>query len=89
MTDNETERRILAYKPRRARISAVYFDGPRRTGSRQTRGERCAICNRKEHGGGLAVFRLRDGNQVLVGGRCADFLDYLIAHPTRARAMLR
>lgn len=89
MTDSEIERRVTAYKIRKARFAKAIDDGAIR-GSRPHRahGERCAMCNREEHVGGLCSFQLRDGNEMVVGGRCAEFLDYLIAHPTTARTLL-
>jgi hypothetical protein len=89
MTDSEIERRIVAYKPRKAKFASAFFNGATRTGNMRASGERCEMCDRKEHGGGLSVFRLRDGDEMLAGGRCGVYVDYLIAHPTRARAMLR
>jgi hypothetical protein len=82
-----TEPEIVAcleknYKPRRRQLALALHDGARRTDSAlRTGGECCVICGRRETGGGLIVYRLRDGQDLLLGHRCAEYLDYLIEHP--------
>ena len=88
MTNAEIERRITEYPSRKARFQGAYEEGATRTNAR-TRGDKCATCRREEHGGSLFTYRLRDGSTLEVGGRCADYLDYLNANPGRARAIFR
>jgi hypothetical protein len=89
MTSAEMEHLIGKQpKARRDRLKDALLDGVARSSNPAQFGESCAICTRKEHGGGLAVFRRRDGSTILVGERCAQMLDYLIAH-RRAHSLLR
>lgn len=86
---NETE--LLAcleknYKIRKRRLTNAIRDGAERSARPlRTTGEACAICLLKEHGGGLLVYQLRDGQELLVGHKCADYIDYLVSHPDYAR----
>jgi hypothetical protein len=89
MTDSEIERRITKYKTRKSRFVKAIDDGAIRGNMPyRAHGGRCAMCNREDHVGGLCSFQLRDGNEMVVGRRCAEFLDYLIAHPARACSLL-
>jgi hypothetical protein len=74
------------YKPRRRRLCDALRDEAQRTDQPLNSNKgRCAICTLKEHGGGLVPYRLRDGQELLLGHRCAQYLEYLIAHPEYAR----
>ena len=78
------------YNVRNQRLSEALRNGATRTDepARRHKGK-CNICRRAEFGGGLSVFHLRDGSELLVGERCAGYLDYLIAHPHDALSLLR
>jgi hypothetical protein len=69
------------YKVRKRRLVCAVQDGARRTDRLHSGGETCAVCNLREHGGGLVIYQLQNGQELLVGHRCAEYLDYLIAHP--------
>jgi hypothetical protein len=78
------------YKIRNQRLSDALRDGATRINpTAPTRGGKCAICRRAELGGGLLVYRRRDGSELPVGERCADYMDYLIVHPHQAASLLR
>jgi len=74
------------YKARRLRLHDAWRDGAVRTSKPLQQRERCCICLRPEHGGGLFIYQNRDGSERLFGHRCADYLDYLAAHPYRVQA---
>ncbi len=86
-----TERELLDcleknYKTRIRRLNYAVQDGARRTDMPlRSNGERCAICTLKERGGGLFTYALRDGQELLVGHTCAEYLDYLLSHPEYIR----
>jgi hypothetical protein len=85
MTNNEMERRITAYRPRKAMFAKAFLDGATLLESNPgVHGGRCEFCSRKEDGGGLLTYRLRCGDLIFAGGRCAQFMDYLNSHPPRA-----
>jgi len=89
MTNAEIEHLILKqYSPRKRTLKTVLSNGARRTPRVESRGDRCVICTRAEHGGGLSIYRCRDGSEILLGKRCAGFLDHLIANPNRAQPLL-
>ena len=46
------------------------------------------ICRQPEWGRGLLVYEQRDGSELLIGRRCAEYLDYLLSHRDRARQLL-
>jgi hypothetical protein len=70
------------YKIRNERLFAALQDGVTRTDEpARTGGEKCAICHRAEWGGGLLIYHRRDGSELLAGGTCAEYLDYLVIHP--------
>ncbi len=84
------ERRIRQYAPRKRRLREAIEDNAARLGERkQKTKQRCAICTRIEDGGGLLCYKLRDGQELLVGDRCATYLDCLIADPKWARDVLK
>lgn len=73
------------YQKRKRRLREAIENGAQRTDKPlRSNGEGCAMCNRKEHGGGLVTYLLRDGQELLVGQTCAEYLDYLAAHPDYA-----
>jgi hypothetical protein len=84
----ELERRLSRYRSRRQRLSHAIHNEPVRTNELRSGGI-CAICTRDERTGGLIVYRLRGGSELLVGHRCAEYLDYLLAHPGKADDLLR
>jgi hypothetical protein len=51
--------------------------------------ERCTLCTRQEKRGGLFTYRRRDGQELLVGHWCADYLDYLNRNPQYAHEFCR
>jgi len=56
------------YSARKRRLVDAVQDGARRTDRPLQFGdETCAICKLKEHGGGLVVYELRNGQELLVG----------------------
>jgi len=78
------------YNVRNQRLSEALRNGATRTDGPDRRHKRkCDICRRAEFGGGLFVYHLRDGSELLVGERCAGYLDYLTAHPHDAPSLLR
>jgi hypothetical protein len=91
LTNIETEQKIRRnYGIRNQRLSAALTDGATRTnGPVRATAQKCDICNRVEHGGGLVVYRRRDGSDLLTGGRCDQYLSYLIANPGIAQRLLR
>jgi hypothetical protein len=86
MTDRELPERLdKNYAPRKRRLADALQGGARRADRPiRSEGGLCAICHRKEHGGGLVPYELRDGHELLVGHRCAEYLDYLASHPEYA-----
>jgi hypothetical protein len=77
------------YKPRKDRLKAAVNDGATRTSKPlKSLGEKCAICTRAEHGGGLLTYQKRDGSELLVGSRCARFVDYLNLHTNNMQSLL-
>lgn len=90
MTDVEIEAGIRKnYRVRKQRLlEAVQSEVVRTPEAPRSRGETCAMCCLKEHGGGLFLYRQRDGQELVVGKRCAQYLDYLRAHPNRVRELL-
>lgn len=91
MTNAEIEAGIRKNYPVRNKwLLAALQDGATRTrDAPRVQGEPCAICRRREHGGGLFPFRQRDGQELLLGERCALFLDYLMSHQGEAGELLR
>jgi len=66
---------------RRRRMVGAVQNGATRSDGLRVGGERCAFCNKKERGGGLRIYHLRNGEELLVGHpRCTDYLEYLISH---------
>jgi len=51
---------------RRQRMVGAVQDGARRTEELRFVGEKCAFCNKKERGGGLRIYHLRNGEELLV-----------------------
>lgn len=90
MTNTEIEHLISKqYSPRKRRLRNALSDGAIRTPNPvESHGDRCAICTRAEHGGGLFTYQSRDGSEMLLGERCAGFLDYLIANPNESQLLL-
>jgi hypothetical protein len=87
---DEKERRIVRYRPRRRKLAEALERGATRTErAPRSQGDACAICTRTERTGGLLTYRLQDNVEWLLGARCAEYLDYLIASPERARELLR
>lgn len=82
-----TERQLLEknYRIRKRRLRAAFEEGAHRV-DRQLQYDRatCAICQLREHGGGLLTYELRDGQELLVGHRCSEYLEYLLSHPDYA-----
>ncbi len=90
MTNAEIERRIQHFRVRKGRLSRAIQDGAVRVpGRRAAAREQCDMCKRREGGGGLVCYRLRDGQDLIVGDRCAMYIDYLTKNPTRARVILQ
>lgn len=78
MTALEIERNLRKnYRSRNRRLLVAMQDGASCTNQIRISGEKCSICNRSEHGGGLFTYRMRDGSGLLVGHRCAEYLDHL------------
>jgi hypothetical protein len=74
------------YKIRKRRLADALQDGARLANLPvRSIGEPCAICTFVERGGGLFTYHLRNGDELLLGHRCAEYLNYLIAHPDHAR----
>jgi len=89
MENTEKERRISRYKSRKRRLSYGLENQAVRTEETRNGGV-CDICVRQERSGGLIVFRLRDGSELLAGHRCAEYLDHLSSLPrVRADYLLR
>jgi hypothetical protein len=90
MTDAQIEALIRKnYPVRNRRLAGAIEDGARRLEDRPLpEGCRCAICQRRERGGGLFPYQRRDGQRLLVGERCALYLGYLTARPDRANTLL-
>jgi hypothetical protein len=83
MTGPEIEKMLRRnYKCRNDLLFAAVADGAKRTGTIRARREKCTFCKRRENGGGLRVYTLRDGSEVAAGGRCSEYLDHLIANPS-------
>jgi hypothetical protein len=89
MTNTEIERLISKqYRPRKHRLKNALDDAATCVSrTTQSHGDRCAICARAEHGGGLLSYKNREGSEILLGKRCASFLDYLTDNP-RAESLL-
>jgi len=82
MTRREIERKLTRnYDCRNRALVAAVADGARRTDAVRSRREKCMFCNRRENGGGIRVYTLRDGSEVAAGARCSEYLDYLLANP--------
>jgi hypothetical protein len=79
------------YKVRKRRLADAFLrDGARRIDRPlQFDGEKCAICNQPEHGGGLVIYQLQNGGNLRVGHRCAEYLEYLRNNPAYARDYAR
>jgi hypothetical protein len=86
MTSREIETRIRKnYAIRNRRLAAALQNQARPTEApTRSVGEKCAICRRKERGGGLLIYRLRDGQELALGRLCALYLNYLASHPQAA-----
>jgi hypothetical protein len=91
MNSSEIESRLRRnFKRRNLRLlNAVQNDARRASETARRYGERCGICARAERGGGLSVFRMRDGSELLAGGRCAEYLDELVGRSQDAPRLLR
>jgi hypothetical protein len=91
MTDAELERKIRKNFPiRNRRLAEALRDGARRTNVPvKISGDKCGMCTRQEHGGGLSVYKRRDGSELLAGELCTKYLEYLIHHPQTSAALLR
>jgi hypothetical protein len=87
---SEIERRIRHYGVRKGRLLHAIQDGAVRVeGRHPSAREQCGICTRRENGGGLVRYLLRDGQELITGDRCAEYLDYLLADPRHAREVLK
>jgi hypothetical protein len=86
LTGPEIEKMLRRnYECRNRTLFAAVAEGAKRTDALRTRREKCTFCNRRENGGGLRVYTLRDGSEVAAGGRCSEYLDYLIVNPGAMR----
>jgi hypothetical protein len=83
-TEIETKLR-RNYDCRNRTLFAAVADGAKRTDAVQSKRGKCTFCNRRENGGGLRVYTLRDGSEVFAGGRCSEYLDFLLANPGAIR----
>jgi hypothetical protein len=78
------------YKVRKQRLADALRGGARRTDRPlQFDGEKCTICNQPEHGGGLLIYQLQNGDNLPVGHRCAEYLEYLRNNSAYARNYAR
>jgi hypothetical protein len=86
MTGPEIEAKLRRnFTCRNHLLCAAVADGAKRTDAMLTRRSKCTFCNRRENGGGLRIYILRDGSEVAAGGRCSEYLDYLIVTPSAVR----
>lgn len=89
MNQREKLRRIRRYPTRRQRFDDAVRKGARRVPGEPVREQQtCAMCLRPEVGG-LDVYRRRDGQELLVGDRCGQYLDYLAKHPEKVAQLTR
>jgi hypothetical protein len=78
------------YPVRNRRLAELSQNEPVRDQVRlHAEGQECVVCRRSERGGGVFGYRSRDGQEFLVGERCAAYLDYLSTHPAFHRDFLR
>jgi hypothetical protein len=90
MNGPEIEQKLMRnYDCRNRSLFEAVAHGAKRTEAILKRRARCAFCNRRENGGGLRVYTLRDGSEVAAGGRCSEYLDHLIANPSARKIVGR
>jgi hypothetical protein len=86
----ETIRTIRGQRKRWRRLCDSLRNEAQRTNQPlQSNRERCALCTQPERSRGLFTYRQRDGQELLVGHRCAEYLDYFARHPQYARDYCR
>lgn len=94
MTDQETFEHLETIRTIRGkrwrRLCDALNDEPQRTNlPLRFNRERCALCTRNEKSHGLFTYRRRNGQEFLVGHRCAEYLDYFNRNPQYARDFCR